>query len=417
MQQRQQPQQPQQATHAQSMPEPQLPSLNAPAVMAQQPPQHQQHPLQGRQQVAPQQQMQQLTVAADQQQYVQQQAQVQQQVYRTEDDDDDDGGQDEGAAKAIRGKNWRTNELLELVNAWQYCLDHKSGIDEKSAQFNARVHERFAMHCRGECGAQDGICKRNAKSVGDKMASIKLMYKFIKDFNTHKKIPDSEDKPDWFVLDKKERKDFARRYDRQQFQIQVYEKLRAMFDPDESPTDPHAVLMRMPSPTQTPIHPAMLPQTVLVMPTVPPPATTGEKRRADDQGPTLVAPHPPPPVAPASAKRPRVPVATNAPRIDLTTASVAGAIGQSGLAGADAGVVALGNAQLDAMNALITQQTNMFLKILQETRQADREDQERLRKAEAEERKQDRDAFLQAFRMMMETMKGAAPQQQTYRSL
>lgn len=35
------------------------------------------------------------------------------------------------------------------------------------------------------------------------------MYKFIKDFNKHNKPP-GENQPDWYELDKKERKNFCR---------------------------------------------------------------------------------------------------------------------------------------------------------------------------------------------------------------
>jgi hypothetical protein len=52
--------------------------------------------------------------------------------------------------------------------------------------------------------------RRTAKSVGDKIASVRLMYRFIKDFDTHTKIEGSENLPDWYRLDKKARKDFCR---------------------------------------------------------------------------------------------------------------------------------------------------------------------------------------------------------------
>lgn len=53
-------------------------------------------------------------------------------------------------------------------------------------------------------------CRRTPKSVGDKIASVRLMYKFIKDFNTHEKIEGSESLQDWYKLDKKVRKEFCR---------------------------------------------------------------------------------------------------------------------------------------------------------------------------------------------------------------
>jgi hypothetical protein len=52
--------------------------------------------------------------------------------------------------------------------------------------------------------------RRNAKSVGDKIASVRLMYKFIKDFDTHTKIEGSQSLPEWYQLDKRTRKEFCR---------------------------------------------------------------------------------------------------------------------------------------------------------------------------------------------------------------
>lgn len=138
-------------------------------------------------------------------------------------------------------RNWSDDVTLELAKAWNAV--HQQHPELRGAMLSHQVYNAFMTSV--------GFSNRSRKAVDDKMHSMREMYRFVRTYEAQREA--GENKPAWFDLTKKERREMRARHKVRvpNLSQEVYDEIeqvmsRSSFEPDddESP-DPSAAEIDM----------------------------------------------------------------------------------------------------------------------------------------------------------------------------
>ncbi|KAK1928244.1 hypothetical protein P3T76_016298 [Phytophthora citrophthora] len=98
-----------------------------------------------------------------------------------------------------RGKNWTTDEMLKLAQAWRIEAEKPRDNGETTAAFNSEIYNTFKELC-------GRTTDRSEKAVTDKKNTLPVAYKFIVSFNNNR-VTGSTGQGNWFDLPRDRKKE------------------------------------------------------------------------------------------------------------------------------------------------------------------------------------------------------------------